>query len=287
VAGPCAEKTFDLRASLTMNSVDAMMRQHPEMASAAAALQSLATALPEVTLPQGVPNPAAVQARLDAGIPALEGEPLLGGHELLAGIQTLLSALRDAAPALAWTVDPSVLEADANELAAVSQAGTWELLGDWAGRSACEPEVIVLLADYAARPFLRAGARAVQEAVAGVHWNRGICPACGAAPLLGELRSGGPSGAERERVLRCGRCLTAWPFSRLRCTRCGEADHERLSYLHGPGEEAYRRVEVCSSCRSYLKTIAVLTPLSLAEMVDADLATAALDLGAMELGFHK
>jgi formate dehydrogenase maturation protein FdhE len=49
----------------------------------------------------------------------------------------------------------------------------------------------------------------------------------------------------------------------------------------------YRRVEVCSSCRSYLKTVSVLAPLSLIEMVDTDLATAALDLGAMELGFHK
>jgi formate dehydrogenase maturation protein FdhE len=57
--------------------------------------------------------------------------------------------------------------------------------------------------------------------------------------------------------------------------------------LHGPGEETYRRAEVCSSCRSYLKTIAVLAPLSLIEMTNADLATAALDLGAMELGFHK
>lgn len=270
-----------------MSSLDAVMRPHPELASAAATLQSLATSLPEVSLPDGVPNPAAVQARLDAGIPALEGEPLLRGHELLAGIHTLLSALRAAVPTLAWTVDPSVLEADANDLAAVSQAGTWDLIADWAGRSGCEPDVIVVLADYASRPFLRAGARAVQEAVARVHWNRGSCPACGAAPLLGELRSGGSSGAERERVLRCGRCLTAWPFPRLRCARCGETDHERLSYLHGPGEEAYRRVEVCSSCLSYLKTIAVLAPLSLIEMTNADLATAALDLGAMELGFHK
>jgi formate dehydrogenase accessory protein FdhE len=263
------------------------MQQHPEMASAAATLQSLATALPEVTLPDGVPNPAAVQARLEAGIPALEGEPLLRGHELIVGIQALLTALGAAAPPLAWTLDRSMSEADANELAAVSQAGTWDSIGDWVARSGCEANAIVMLADYAARPFLRAGARAVHEAIARMHWNRGTCPACGAAPLLGELRSGGSSGAERERVLRCGRCLTAWPFPRLRCARCGETDHERLSYLHGPGEEAYRRAEVCSSCRSYLKTIAVLAPLSLIEMTNADLATAALDLGAMELGFHK
>ena len=264
-----------------------MTQQHPEMASAAATLQSLATLLPEVTLPDGVPNAAAAQARLDAGIPALEAEPLLQGHELVAGMQTLLTALRANVPALTWTVDPSLLEGNADELAAVSQAGTWDWLEDWAARSGGEANTIVILADYAARPFLRAGARAVHEAVARAHWDRGTCPACGAAPLLGELRSNGLSGAERERVLRCGRCLTAWPFPRLRCARCGETNHERLSYLHGPGEEAYRRAEVCSSCRSYLKTIAVLAPLSLIEMTNADLATAALDLGAMELGFHR
>jgi formate dehydrogenase maturation protein FdhE len=44
---------------------------------------------------------------------------------------------------------------------------------------------------------------------------------------------------------------------------------------------------VCSTCRGYLKTIAVLAPLDLYQLLAADLATAALDVAALEQGFHR
>lgn len=238
-------------------------------------LQALATSLPEVALREDVPNPVAAEARLDAGIPALAGEPLFEPEELVAGIHALRRSLAGASPAVDQ-MDLTFAEENAAELAAMAQAGTWEPI----------PLPLRTLADFAARPYLRAGARQLRAIMERRQWSRGTCPACGAAPLLAELRST-PSGAEGERVLRCGRCLTAWSFPRLRCTGCGESDHRRLSYLHGTGEEAYRRAEVCSTCRTYLKTIAVLAPLGLSEMLKADLASTALDLGAVELGFHK
>lgn len=243
--------------------------------SVANTLQTLATALPEVVLRDEALNPLAVQAKLDAGIPALEGEPLLRPDELVAGIHALKRALAGTSPTVDG-MDTRLVEENAGELAAMAQAGTWDVI----------PQPLQTLADFAARPYLRAGARLLREILERREWSRGTCPACGAAPLLAELRSDG-SGAQGERVLRCARCLTGWSFPRLRCTGCGETDHRRLSYLHGAGEEAYRRAEVCSSCRTYLKAIAVLAPLSLSGMLKADLDTAALDLGAMELGFHK
>lgn len=76
-------------------------------------------------------------------------------------------------------------------------------------------------------------------------------------------------------------------FPRLCCPGCGETNHQRIAYLHGAGEDAFRRADVCSTCGRYLKSIAVLAPLGFAELLEVDLATAALDFAAQEHGFHR
>ena len=174
---------------------------------------------------------------------------------MISAVRKLESALRDEAglelPPLADTIERRLAPPDVAELAAMAQAGAWDAIGVLAERLGLEPDTAITLLDHAARPALRAAAAALHEPIKQSHWSRGTCPACGAAPLLGELRGGGVSGAaEHERVLRCGRCATAWSFPRLRCTKCGESNHRRLAYLHGEGEESYRRAETCSSCKT-------------------------------------
>jgi FdhE protein len=276
-----------------MSSVlDSLVRKHPEMVAAETMLRTLATALPEAMLAAGVPHLGAVEARLAGGVPALEGEPLLTGAALLSNLQVLATALESSAAPEVRTI-PRTLERDlttaaANELAAAAQSGSWDGIGALAERIGLEADTVITLVDHATRPALRAGAGAAHEVVVKVRWQRGTCPSCGAAPLLAELRGGGASGgAEHERVLRCARCLTAWSFARLRCVSCGETNHRQLAYLHGAGEESFRRAEVCSTCRGYLKSIAVLAPLDLYELLAADLASAALDVAALERGFHR
>jgi len=273
-------------------ALDPLVRKHPEMAAADAMLRTLATALPEAILPAGVPHLGAVEVRLASGVPALEGEPLLTGAALLLNVELLATALgSSAAPAvraISRALEENLAGAAANELAAAAQSGSWDAIGALAEQIGLESDAVISLVDHATRPALRAAAQAVHEAVTKCRWQRGTCPACGASPLLAELRGGGASGtAEQERLLRCGRCLTAWSFPRLRCVSCGETNHRQLAYLHGAGEESFRRAEVCSSCRGYLKSIAVLTPLDAYELLAADLATAALDIAALEQDFHR
>lgn len=262
------------------------------MSAADVMLRTLATALPEATLPAGVPHLEAVEARLAGGVPALEGEPLLTGAALLSNVKLLATALGSSAAPEVHTI-PSALEGNlpaggANELAAAAQSGSWDAVDALAVRIGIEPDAVITLVDHATRPALRAGALAAHEAITKSRWQGGTCPACGAAPLLAELRGGGASGtAEHERLLRCGRCLTAWSFPRLRCVWCGETNHRQLAYLHGAGEESFRRAEVCSTCRGYLKSVAVLGPLDLYQLLTADLTTAALDVAALERGFHR
>jgi FdhE protein len=275
-----------------MTVLDSLVRQHPEMAAAEAMLRTLATALPEATLPAGVPHLGSVEARLAGGVPALEGEALLSGATLMLNLELLATALGSSAAAevsaIPRTLQENLTAAAATELAAAAQSGSWEAIGALADRIDLEADAVITLVDHATRPALRAGARAANELVVKSHWQEGICPTCGASPLLAELRGGGASGtAEHERLLRCGRCLTAWAFPRLRCVSCGETNHRQLAYLHGAGEESFRRAEVCSTCHGYLKSVAVLAPLDQYQLLAADLSTAALDVAALARGFHR
>lgn len=272
--------------------LDALVRKHPEIAPAAHTLRILATTLPDITLPAGVPHLAAAEARLATGIPALEGEPLLTGSALMANVRVLARALGEVLEA-AGTL-PEILEQRldgraADSLAVAALTGAWDLVAETARGAGLDPHFVITIVDHAARPALRAGASALREVMVQSRWTRATCPGCGAPPLLAEIRSGGSSvsGADQERVLRCGRCLAAWTFPRLRCTGCGETSHQQLAYLHGSGEGTFRRADVCSTCGTYVKSIAVLMPLSLPELLDLDLATAALDVASVEQGFHR
>lgn len=262
------------------------------MSTADAMLQMLATALPDAALPGDVPHLGAAEARLAGGVAALEGETLLSGPALLLNVELLATALGSSAPAdvrgLAAALEGNVARPEADGLVAAAQSGSWDVIGALAARIGLDSDAVITLVDHATRPALRAGARAVSEIVAKSRWHRGTCPACGSPPLLAELRGGGASGtAEHERLLRCGRCLSAWSFPRLRCVSCGETNHRQLAYLHGAGEDSFRRAEVCSTCRGYLKTIAVLAPLDHYQLLSADFTTTALDVAALERGYHR
>ncbi len=114
------------------------------------------------------------------------------------------------------------------------------------------------------------------------YWSCGYCPVCGSWPLVAELR-----GVERERVLRCGRCGTAWRAPWLRCTYCSEAHHDHLGALATAEGLESRKAETCATCRRYLKSVAALTPLHLMDLWLADLETVELDLAAHERGYSR
>jgi FdhE protein len=280
-----------------MSPVKLPARERPEVGPAVIALRVLGGALPAALLPEGVPHLGAAEARLEAGIPALAGEPLISGASLLANVAALAAALEPTCAGMAARtafegLGPIARSFGTDELALLALAGEWEEVSRIAERAGLEPDAVITLIDHAARPALAAGRARLRELItqliARSGWRRTSCPACGAPALLAEQRGGGTSGsAEGERVLRCGRCLAAWPVPRLQCPSCGESDHRRLSCIHGAGELEFRRADLCASCHSYIKAVAVLAPLTLTGLLEADLATAALDLSAVDRGFHR
>jgi hypothetical protein len=230
-------------------------------------------------LPDGVPSLEAAAERVRNGVPALATEPLLGGAGLRSAVATITEALDGAggfeeAGSVGRRLVASALDWD--RLAGIALGGRWDALEGLDG------DALPALLDYAVRPTLRTAARAVQPALSSTPWSRGSCPACGAPPLLSAT-----TGKEAFRFLLCGRCGTSWSWPRVRCAACRESDHHRLGYLHAPGEGDYRRVEVCDTCRGYLKTVSVLDLPDADGVLRLDLETAALDFIALDSGYTR
>jgi formate dehydrogenase accessory protein FdhE len=219
-------------------------------------------------LPDAAPNIAAARVRLAERIPALAGEALLDWPTLAGNVRALGGAVDRLGDSLG-----------AAALCEAALAGTWDVL-----RHHPERAVLAALLDHATRPALRAGQAAVRDVIRSSDWTRGVCPACGALPLLAELRA---SKDGHSRVLRCGRCTAAWAFPRLACPACGERNHARLRHLHVNGRYEQQRVECCLTCGFYVKALARLEPIADRDLFACDLDTLALDSLALESGYQR
>jgi FdhE protein len=142
-------------------------------------------------------------------------------------------------------------------------------------------DTCALVGQLSALPLLFNGARLL-SADAAKTWQRGYCPVCGAWPSLAELR-----GIQRERRLRCGCCASDWLFPVLRCAFCDEVDHRKLGYFSSDGEEHLVRVETCTTCRGYLKSVTTLGALPLPSLAMKDLSTVTFDLAAVDREYAR
>ena len=152
--------------------------------------------------------------------------------------------------------------------------------------AAWRPICVWLVAELAVSPFAHAlqrllfGSRRAESLAAALDaWNHGYCPACGSWPALAEVVGG-------HRTLRCSFCARAWELTTYACIYCGESG-EPFVTAAPDDERKDRRVEVCSACGGYLKTIdlAELSPFPL--LAIADLETMDLDVAAMEHGYTR
>jgi FdhE protein len=140
------------------------------------------------------------------------------------------------------------------------------------GRALAHPAALPLLASCAHR--------AGTDARPG--WDPGYCPVCGAWPALAELR-----GLEASRRLRCARCGADWATAWLACVYCGNDDHRELAGLVSEAAGAMRRVDTCTRCHGYLKSVTTLTARSHAEVVVEDMQTVPYDVSAIGEGASR
>jgi len=147
--------------------------------------------------------------------------------------------------------------------------------------AAIDPSVLRVVAQVAVVPLLRECARVIGGEIPEAWWE-GYCPLCGAWPTLSEFR-----GLERKRWLRCGRCGIGWQLPWLRCPFCAETNHENLGYLAPEEGETARKVEVCDTCKGYVKAEPTVRELPWWSVLLDDVATVALDVAALDRGYHR
>jgi len=144
-----------------------------------------------------------------------------------------------------------------------------------------DPRALRVLGQMAVLPLLQACGRRLASELPATWWE-GYCPLCGAWPVVAEY-----TGLERKRQLRCGRCGTGWAIPLLRCVFCDETQHDNLGYLTPEAGEQTRKIEVCHTCKGYLKGVTTVRPLAPWAILLDDLTTVPLDVAALERGYHR
>jgi len=242
--------------------------------------------LPRLSLPAKY-----IAAKLARGVPALAGEPIPVPVAVLSPplVELCRELARggagDAATHIANEIETRRL--DAGSLLAASLARDQNAIRTGAAHRGLAPDLVWLVAELAVSPFacLLRGALfsnpghdpRLQAALDD--WPHGYCPACGSWPALAEVVAG-------HRILRCSFCAEAWELKTYACVYCGD-EGERFVTAAPDQERKDRRVEACTACGSYLKTVDVaeLSPFPL--LAIADLETMDLDMAAMERGYAR
>ena len=128
------------------------------------------------------------------------------------------------------------------------------------------------IAGVAMRPLLRHVSQSLEPAHAPPCAASARCPYCAGEPDFATT-------ARAARVLYCARCDAAWRAPRAGCAFCRESRPDRLAFRR-TGEPPYG-LEVCASCRHYLKSVEV--PVSGYLAIERALS-APLDSGARAAG---
>jgi len=243
--------------------------------------------LPRLSLP-----PKYLAAKLGRGVPVLAGEPIpLPVAVLRPALGRLCEALAEGGAGDAAThirdaiVNGSI---ECGSLLIASLARNQAAIRTGASHRGLAPDLVWLVAELAVSPFVHTLQRSLlghaRDAGADLQvaldaWNRGYCPACGSWPALAEVVGG-------HRTLRCSFCSSAWELTTYACIYCEESGEKFVTAA--PNEERKdRRLEVCSTCGGYLKTIdlAELSPFPLLSI--SDIETTDLDVAAMEHGYQR
>ncbi len=173
-------------------------------------------------------------------------------------------------------------EMDADVLFERFRANDQKYFTEWAAKTPSSPSALVFLVKSALTPSLAAAAQKLDaERNRDNAWIHGHCPVCGGLPLISELR-----GKEGARFLTCSYCLTDYKAKRLGCPFCGEDEQEKLLYFDAE-EEPGSRVDVCTACKMYIKSIDFRNfDRKVLPLLD-DLASLSMDVLARQEGYSR
>jgi FdhE protein len=250
----------------------------------------LSTALESRPVPRLSLPPKYVAAKLSRAVPVFAGEPIPLPVPLLApSLGQFCDALAAGGAADAATHIREAIDGGSIEVGSLLNASFQRdqaAIRTGATHRGLSPDLVWLIAELACSPFAhrlqriifdRAEQDPLNQAMAA--WTAGHCPACGSWPAVAEVVGG-------HRTLRCSFCASAWELPTYACIYCAEAGE---TFVTAAPDEARkdRRLELCSTCGGYLKTIDVteLSPFPLQAI--SDIETTDLDVAAMEHGYAR
>jgi FdhE protein len=175
---------------------------------------------------------------------------------------------------------PAIEAEDAVRLFAASLDQDADCVQQRASTLAVDAPVMQAVVALLAVPFLQACYRQWSHRVAE-SWDRGYCPLCGSWPAFAEVR-----GIERRRYFRC-RCGSEWYARALVCAFCGLSDHHKLTSLVPAKSEVHAVIDACNGCGGYVKTFTRLQGCAPGAVMVEDLASADLDMAAIEHGYVR
>jgi len=160
--------------------------------------------------------------------------------------------------------------------------GEAALFADFAARVPQAPRALTFLAQASLTPSIVAYARSIaKELPKDRTWDQATCPVCGSLALHSSL-----TGREGVRVHTCSFCRAGYRTLRLHCPYCRESDPAKLPFFTADEEPGYR-VDVCLSCKGYIKTSDFRQLDRISLPVLDDLESLALDLLAVKRGFVR
>lgn len=232
-----------------------------EMADAAAILQ-------------GVP----LVGREDFPFDAAQAEVLLG--KLIDMLIKSGGSLGDAGKTVAKAMEDK--EFTAAELFEKFLEDDSTFFASWTERTQDAPRTLTFLAFAALSPSIEAAAEKLAEKLPKMKAPEfGSCPICGSLPLISSLKE-----KEGFRFATCCFCRHEHSIRRLACPVCNEDDQKKLTFFTVEEEPGFR-VDVCDSCKSYVKTIDFRELDRIAIPVLDDLDSLALDYVAASQGYRR
>ena len=241
--------------------------------------------LPRLSLP-----PKYLAVKLARGVPGFAGEPVpLPVPTMTPVLLELCKALATGGAGDAATHIHDLIatgQLDAGSLLAASFSRNQAAVRSGAAHRSLAPDLVWLVGELAVSPFIHrlhgvffehATDDQLVQALRG--WDRGYCPACGSWPAIAEVVGG-------HRTLRCSFCASAWERTRYACIYCDEGG-ETFVTAAPIDTRKDRRLELCSRCRGYLKTIDLLDLSPFPLLAISDIETTDLDLAAMERGYAR
>ncbi len=152
----------------------------------------------------------------------------------------------------------------------------------WTERTQDTPQILAFLAFAALGPSIEAAAEKLAAKLPEMKVpSVGTCPICGSLPLISSLNE-----KEGFRHATCSFCRHEYRIKRIACPVCGEEEQKKLTFFTVDEEPGFR-VDVCDSCKTYIKTIDFRDLDRVAVPVLDDLDSLALDYVAAGQGYKR